>query len=346
MEMEFMRDGAVLALNCGSSSLKFGLYDAGQSAPQLLIEGEAEEIGHPEGSFRIEGKGQERQQQKVAFEDHDHAYRRTLPMDATSWKRSGARRRVCAIARSCRSARVKSRSAQRARPSADHLSRYGLPPHAARCEQHFAAPRRPARRGHPTLRISRHLPRIDRGATAGTSITVVVAHLGNGSSVTAIRKGHSQATTMALTPNAGMLMGTRCGDMDPGVVTWLMRHHGVNADEIDDVLNRKSGLLGVSGLSSDARELLTARASNRGADLALRMFALTAAQAIAAMGCVLGGVDLLVFTGGIGEHASDVRDAILHHLDWLPPLRTQTLPSREDLQIAAITIDLARQPST
>ncbi len=175
---------------------------------------------------------------------------------------------------------------------------------------------------------------------------LVVAHLGNGSSVTAIRKGHSQATTMALTPNAGMLMGTRCGDMDPGVVTWLMRHHGVNADEIDDVLNRKSGLLGVSGLSSDARELLTARASNRGADLALRMFALTAAQAIAAMGCVLGGVDLLVFTGGIGEHASDVRDAILHHLDWLPPLRTQTLPSREDLQIAAITIDLARQPST
>jgi acetate kinase len=168
---------------------------------------------------------------------------------------------------------------------------------------------------------------------------LVVAHLGNGSSITAIRSGKSIDTTMGLTPTGGVMMGTRCGDLDPGVMIFLARHGFEKADDLEDMTNRKSGLLGVSGSSSDVRQLLEARAKPD-ADLALRMFCYQVRKSIAAMAGALSGIDLLVFTGGIGENAYAVRREIGGPWPWMSHFETRVLPAQEDLQIARIAVSL------
>lgn len=135
----------------------------------------------------------------------------------------------------------------------------------------------------------------------------VVAHLGSGCSITAIRKGVSIETTMGLTPTGGVMMGTRSGDLDPGVLLHLLRVEDYKSETLDTLLNHEAGLFGVSGLSSDMRHLLQAASQNGSASLAIEMFCYQVRKAIGAMAAVLGGVDLLVFTGGIGEHAAAIR---------------------------------------
>ena len=142
---------------------------------------------------------------------------------------------------------------------------------------------------------------------------------------------------MGLTPTGGVMMGTRCGDLDPGVMIFLQRHGFAAADDLETLVNRQSGLLGVSGMSSDVRQLLETR-SRPEADLALRMFCYRVRQAIAAMAAALGGVDLLVFTGGIGEHAEVLRQEICGTLKWMEPFESRVLPAQEELQIARIAI--------
>ncbi|UWU75010.1 acetate/propionate family kinase [Bradyrhizobium huanghuaihaiense] len=143
----------------------------------------------------------------------------------------------------------------------------------------------------------------------------VIAHLGNGASLCALHDGRSVDTTMGLTPLDGLVMGTRCGTIDPGVLLYLQQHEGMSVEEVQHLLYHQSGLLGVSGLSADVRTLLASR--RPAAREAIDLFVLRAAQAIAAMATTLGGLDCLVFTGGIGEHASEVRGAIGEHLGWL-----------------------------
>jgi acetate kinase len=169
---------------------------------------------------------------------------------------------------------------------------------------------------------------------------LVVAHLGNGASITAILKGKSIDTSMGLTPTGGVMMGTRCGDLDPGVMIFLARHGFAQADALEDLVNRKSGLLGVSGTSSDVRELTETR-TDANSDLALRMFCYQVRKTIAAMAAALGGLDLLVFTGGIGEHAEGLRREICEFLKWLGPFETRVLPAQEDLQIARIALSFS-----
>ena len=147
---------------------------------------------------------------------------------------------------------------------------------------------------------------------------VVMAHLGGGCSVTAVYQGRSVDTTMGLTPTGGMMMGTRTGDLDPGVLIYLLRHGGYTADTLEDLVDRQSGLLGVAGETSDMRALMAR--SQRGdaqAGLAIEMFCYEAAQAIASRAVALSGVDQLIFTGGIGEHAAEVRARICAPLRML-----------------------------
>jgi acetate kinase len=158
---------------------------------------------------------------------------------------------------------------------------------------------------------------------------VVVAHLGNGSSITAIHQGKSIDTTMGLTPTGGVMMGTRTGDLDPGVMLFLMRKGYADPAKLEDLVDHRSGLAGVSGISSDVREL-------KSADLALRMFSYQVRKAIAAMAAALGGMDLLVFTGGIGEHAEELRNAICDPLKFIDAFEIRVLPAQEELQIARI----------
>ncbi len=168
---------------------------------------------------------------------------------------------------------------------------------------------------------------------------VVIAHLGNGASLCAVRDGHSVDTTMGLTPTGGIVMGTRPGDLDPGVLLYLMREKGYDAARLEVLMDRESGLKGLSGGTSDMRGL---RESNEAsAALAREVFVHVARKHVAAMVASLGGIDLLVFTGGIGENDAATRDAILAGLQWFGDFDVRVMATEEDEQIARHTWRLA-----
>lgn len=143
---------------------------------------------------------------------------------------------------------------------------------------------------------------------------LVVAHLGNGCSVTAVWQGGSVSTSMGMTPLEGLVMGTRSGSVDPGILLSAQRDHGLDARALEDVLEHRSGLLGLSGRTSEMRELLAIVPADERAAFALGVFERSAAAAIAASTTALPRLDALVFTGGIGEHATSVRTGIVHRL--------------------------------
>jgi acetate kinase len=183
---------------------------------------------------------------------------------------------------------------------------------------------------------------------------VVIAHLGNGASMAAVRDGRAIDTSMGLTPAGGFMMGTRTGDLDPGVLIYLMRAKGYDADRLDRLVNKEAGLLGVSGVSADMKTLLERRGCDEAAALAVAMFCYQARKQVGAFAAALGGLDTLVFTGGIGERAAPVRAEIgegLEHLGVrLDPARNaahadpvsapearcvvRVIPTNEDLMIA------------
>jgi acetate kinase len=135
---------------------------------------------------------------------------------------------------------------------------------------------------------------------------IIIAHLGNGASLAAVRGGRSIDTTMGLTPSGGIPMGTRTGDLDPGVLLYLLREKGLSTAELEELVDRQSGLVGVGG-SSDMQTLLEKRGDDPRAALAVAIFGYAVRKAIGGLTAALGGLDLLVFTGGIGEHAAEVR---------------------------------------
>ncbi len=155
------------------------------------------------------------------------------------------------------------------------------------------------------------------------SLKLVTCHLGNGCSLAAIREGRSVDTTMGFTPLEGLMMGTRSGSVDPGILTYLMREKHLSGQQLDEVLNQKSGLLGVSGISSDMREILAASkngdepAKMARAKLALDIYIHRLRSGIGAMIAVLGGVDALVFTAGVGENSPEVRAAVCDNFAFL-----------------------------
>jgi acetate kinase len=165
---------------------------------------------------------------------------------------------------------------------------------------------------------------------------VVIAHLGNGASLAAVKDGACVDTTMGMTPTGGVMMGTRTGDLDPGVLIHLLRD-GYDVERLERLVERESGLLGVSAATADVKELLARRAEDPRADLALRMFVYGVAKAIGALAAALGGLDRLVFTGGIGEHAAPVRDAITARLAFLGPVDVRVIATDEDHVIAVHT---------
>lgn len=144
---------------------------------------------------------------------------------------------------------------------------------------------------------------------------VVVAHLGNGASLCAMQAGRSIATTMSFTALDGLAMGTRCGSLDPGVVLYLLQQRGMSADQVADLLYHRSGLLGVSGLSSDMRVLLDM--DQAAARQAVELFVYRIVRELGSLAAALGGLDGLVFTAGIGEHAAPVRAAAVRQSRWL-----------------------------
>lgn len=150
-----------------------------------------------------------------------------------------------------------------------------------------------------------------------TDARLVIAHLGNGASVSAVRDGRCVDTSMGFTPLEGLMMGTRSGTVDPGILTYLLRQGELSATELDRVLNDESGLLGVSGISSDMREALAAASRDADAQLAIDVYVHRARQTVGAMAATLGGVDGLVFTAGVGEHSAPIRERVCENLGHL-----------------------------
>ncbi|MGD0566129.1 MAG: acetate kinase [Candidatus Goldiibacteriota bacterium] len=149
-------------------------------------------------------------------------------------------------------------------------------------------------------------------------LKMVTCHLGNGASITAVKNGMSIDTSMGLTPLEGLVMGTRTGDIDPAVVTFLMRKEHMSPDDMDNLLNKKSGLKGISGVSNDLREIMQAASEgNNRAKFAIDIFCYRITKYIGSYAAAMGGIDTVIFTGGIGENASDVRAKVLEPLAFL-----------------------------
>jgi acetate kinase len=186
-------------------------------------------------------------------------------------------------------------------------------------------------------------------------LRLVIAHLGNGASVSAVRDGVCVDTSMGFTPLEGLMMGTRSGSVDPGVLIYLLRHKGLRVDALDKVLNYESGLLGISGISSDLRQILSDLPHNPDARLAVDVYVHRIVKTIGAMAATLGGIDALVFTAGVGEGSPEIRKRVcekLKHLNLEPdqaanenckpdadismpasPARILVIATREDLTI-------------
>jgi acetate kinase len=149
-------------------------------------------------------------------------------------------------------------------------------------------------------------------------LKIITCHLGNGASMAAVDRGEVIDTSMGLTPLEGLVMGTRPGDLDPGIIPYIMKERNMTIEEVDQAFNKASGVLGISGVSNDFRELSeAAEKGNKRAELAVDIFCRRVKKYIGAYIALMGGVDLLIFTAGIGENAVDVRSKILSNLEYL-----------------------------
>ena len=178
--------------------------------------------------------------------------------------------------------------------------------------------------------VSRQLPALIGERANGA---VVIAHLGNGSSMCALREGRSVASSMGFTAVDGLMMGTRTGSLDPGVLLYLMEQKGMDLNSLTALLYKQSGLLGVSGISQDMRELLESDAP--AAREAVDLYCYRAAREIGSLAAAAGGLDALVFTGGIGEHAAPVRERICRLSAWLGIELDATANASSDLRLSA-----------
>jgi acetate kinase len=176
-------------------------------------------------------------------------------------------------------------------------------------------------------------------------LKIITCHLGNGCSIAAVNKGRSIDTSMGFTPLEGLIMGTRCGDIDPALVTYLMKKKNLNISKIDDILNKSSGLKGISGISNDMRVLISReRAGSKRARLAIDIFIYRIRKYIGAYIAIMGGCDALIFTAGIGENQKRIRDKICRNISLSFGKKPEILiiPTNEELLIARKTYKLVR----
>lgn len=198
-------------------------------------------------------------------------------------------------------------------------------------------------------------------------LKIITCHLGNGASLCAVKNGVSVDTSMGFTPLEGVAMGTRCGNIDPAIITFLMKEEGLSVDEVNDLLNKKSGVLGISGISSDFRDIEDAafNKGNRRAQLALRIFEYKIRTTIGAYAAAMGGVDAIVFTAGVGENGPETREKCLEGLEFLGVeidkeannvrgkireiskagcnVKAFVIPTNEELVIARDTLELIKK---
>ncbi|MET4389664.1 acetate kinase [Bradyrhizobium sp. F1.4.3] len=342
----------VLVLNAGSSSIKFGLFDIAAAEPALFCKGLLDEheakprlvVKSPSGENLFE------KQRAAADTDGDHLLGDVLafvedrfgehclravghrivhggpdysgPVELTDdvYAKLEALTPLAPLHQPRCLAPV--RTIRVIRPTLTQIAcfdtafHHGLTPPASR----LAIPRRYEARGirrygFHGLSFEHVAGRLGEIAPELAARRTVIAHLGNGASLCALHNGRSVDTTMGLTPLDGLVMGTRCGTIDPGVLLYLQQHEKMSVEDVEHLLYHESGLLGVSGISADMRTLLAS--GEAAAHEAVDLFTFRVAQEVAVMANTLQGLDCLVFTGGIGEHSNDVRAEIGERLAWL-----------------------------
>jgi acetate kinase len=338
----------VLALNSGSSSLKFGLYHVGSSRTETLISGEAESIGDVDSKFHArDSRKSALLSETASIPNQRDAILRIgrlladskMPAPAAIGHRivhGGPKlRQHCLIDDSVlRQLEAATAFAPLHIPTAVSVIRFAREhfprlPQVACFDTTFHAGLPDVARVLPLAKElqSEGIQRYGFHGLSCQSIVhqladdlpnrLIIAHLGNGASVTAVKDGKSIDTSMGLTPTGGVIMGTRSGDLDPGVLVYLMREKKLDAAALEELVDHRSGLLGISGVGSDMRRLHEAASSTPDARLAIRMFCYSMRKQVAAMTAALDGADLLVFTGGIGENDAEVRAAICGGLSWI-----------------------------
>jgi acetate kinase len=392
-----MPDEPILVINSGSSSLKFGLYAQRDGKEQVVLDGLADGIGRDSGKLELkDAQGRTLRSEGMRFASEDDALEH-----AARWLAELSQAKPVAVGhrvvhggphllthqlvtpallkklQNCvhfaplhiPTALRLIKSAERSYPKLPQFACFDtafhttIPEVAAR----FALPR-PLfdegirRYGFHGLSYESIVHQLGKDLPS----RAVMAHLGNGASLAAVQDGRSVDTTMGLTPTGGIPMATRSGDLDPGVLLYLMRVKQMNADSLEHLLNRDSGLTALSGGNGDMRDLeLAAASGNQAAELAIEVFCASVGKVIAAYTAVLGGLDMLVFAGGIGEHSAPVRGRVCKGLTFLgisiddptnqsngntistkeSKVRVRIVPSQEDRQIARHSRALLRENS-
>src|SRR5579862_8636763 len=381
-----MPDEPVLVINSGSSSLKFGLYIQRDDEEQAVLDGLADGIGRDSGKLELkDAQCRTLRSENVRFASEDEAL-----SQAARWLAENSQLKPVAVGhrvvhggphllahqlitpavlaelQNCihfaplhiPTALRLIRAAEKAYPQLPQFACFDTAFHAT-------IPEVGSRFGLPRPLFDEGIHRYGFHGLSYESIVyqlgpelprrTVIAHLGNGASLAAVKGGRSVDTSMGLTPTGGIPMATRSGDLDPGVLLYLLRVKKMNADSLERVLNRESGLTGISAGKSDMRDLESAAASgDQKAQIAIEIFCTGIRKAIAAYAAVLGGLDMLVFSGGIGEHSAPVRSRVCNGLGFLgvsiddagnqsnadtistkgSKVRVRVVPSQEDLQIA------------
>ena len=339
-------DATILTLNGGSSSLKFGVYRTEAGGEHAVLSGAAEAIGSPQGNFWVragERLAVERREGFAASADAVRVMFAALREQGVT-KLSAAGHRIVhggphfyephlidtALLSGLREAAVFApihvprqiamiEAVAQHYPDLPQVACFDTAFHSQIPEvaRRFPLPREfwdegVRRYGFHGLSYEYVLDRIGRelGKRA------IIAHLGNGASMVALKDGKPADTSMGLTPTGGFMMGTRTGDLDPGVIVYLLRS-GRSVEQVEELVDYHSGLLGVSGLSSEMKTLLESSKQNSDAAQAVEMFCYHVRKFIGAYAAALGGLDTLVFTGGIGEHAAAARAGIVKGLDFL-----------------------------
>lgn len=383
-----MSEELILVINTGSSSLKFGLYENKNGEERILIDGLADGIGRKDSSLVVkDATGRVLRSENLRFESQEGALNQ-----AAQWLGELSQPQPCAIGHRVVHGGPRLLAHQLITPavvkelqSCVHFAPLHIPVALQMIEQagqtyreipqfacfdtvfHATIPEVAARLPLPRELFEEGIRRYGfHGLSyeslvyqlgAGLPSRTVMAHLGNGASLAAVKEGRSVDTTMGLTPTGGIPMSTRSGDLDPGVLLYLLRVKQMNADSLENLLNHHSGLTALSGGKSDMRDLeAAADAGDSQAQLAIDVFCAAIRQVISAYTAVMGGIDMLIFAGGIGEHSARVRSTVCRGLDFLgvaindaanttgsntKPISTQQsrvrvriVPSQEDLQIA------------
>ena len=383
----------ILTLNSGSSSLKFAVYRISADAELLISKGACEGIGQSTGRFWLrDSEGKTLDDGADAFGDHQTALHRAFEMiDAHGFPRPAAighrvvhggphyvtpqridaslldaLQRLVPLAPQHLPSELALIAAVAARfPSLAQVACFDTAFHRAMPElaQRFPLPSElweegVRRYGFHGLSYEYVLGVLGPSGGGRT----IIAHLGNGASLVAIRDGRSVDTTMGLTPIGGVVMGTRTGDLDPGVLLFLMRKKSYDASHLEALVAAQAGLRGISGLTSDMKTLLDRRRDDPRAAAAVAMFCYSVRKHLGSLAAVLDGIDTLVFTGGIGERAAEIRWEICKDLEHLrirldpqrnadhadcisassSRCRVRVIPTNEDLQIARHTYALIR----